>query len=353
MARERGHRGVRRRRARLRALPVHARRARRRLLRHLPPQVAAGADRHRLPLRAQGEDRRDLAADGGAAPSMDDNIRKFEEIGTHPAANHNAIAEALAFHRGIGAERKIARLRYLRDRWAKRLLAESDRVTDPHPARHAVHRRDLRSCSVDGIDPGKLAGWLLDKHRIVTTPIVHPEFTGHPDHAERLHDARRDRHLRRLDGAGDPEGDGIGVRRSSCVVRSARGGAGERASQRACRSSSVVRAREGAGERASQRACRSSSVMRAREGGAGERASQRACRSSSVMRACGGGGRAKGPRSGRVVRRPSCVLVGAGGGREGPQGRVVRRASCVVRGIGGGAGERASQRRSVEQLANA
>ena len=35
-----------------------------------------------------------------AAPaSMDDNVRKYEEIGTHPAANHNAIAAALAFHR--------------------------------------------------------------------------------------------------------------------------------------------------------------------------------------------------------------------------------------------------------------
>src|SRR2546426_8397185 len=34
-----------------------------------------------------------------AAPdSMQKDIRKFEEIGTHPAANHNAIAEALAFH---------------------------------------------------------------------------------------------------------------------------------------------------------------------------------------------------------------------------------------------------------------
>ena len=61
-----------------------------------------------------------------AAPaSMDDNIRKYEEIGTHPAANHNAIAAALAFHRAIGAERKIARLRFLRDRWAKRVQSES------------------------------------------------------------------------------------------------------------------------------------------------------------------------------------------------------------------------------------
>src|SRR5690606_17669977 len=47
--------------------------------------------------------------------------RKFEEIGTHPAANHNAIAEALTFHEGIGSERKAARLRYLRNRWADRL----------------------------------------------------------------------------------------------------------------------------------------------------------------------------------------------------------------------------------------
>ncbi|MEX1055658.1 MAG: aminotransferase class V-fold PLP-dependent enzyme, partial [Rhodothermales bacterium] len=37
-----------------------------------------------------------------AAPdTMDDNIRKYEEIGTHPAANYLAVAEALTFHEGI------------------------------------------------------------------------------------------------------------------------------------------------------------------------------------------------------------------------------------------------------------
>ena len=48
-----------------------------------------------------------------AAPAkMDENIRKYEEIGTHPAANHNAIAVALAFHRGDrrGAEGRAAAL---------------------------------------------------------------------------------------------------------------------------------------------------------------------------------------------------------------------------------------------------
>src|SRR4030095_4032015 len=63
-----------------------------------------------------------------AAPAkMDEDVRKYEEIGTHPAANHNAIAAALAFHREIGAERKAARLRWLRDRWAKRLTAANPR----------------------------------------------------------------------------------------------------------------------------------------------------------------------------------------------------------------------------------
>ena len=78
-----------------------------------------------------------MAADA----KQDDDIRKFEEIGTHPAANHNAIAEAIVFHRGIGAERKSARLRYLRDRWMKRLSADSRFVvnTSFDPALSLIH----------------------------------------------------------------------------------------------------------------------------------------------------------------------------------------------------------------------
>ncbi len=113
-----------------------------------------------------------------AAPSsMDENIRKYEEIGTHPAANHNAISVAAAFTRGIGLDRKAARLRFLRDRWADRLEKESSRV-------HVLTTRDDRhSCgiamvNVDGIDTPKLQQWLWGKHRIMTTTIVHPEFHG-------------------------------------------------------------------------------------------------------------------------------------------------------------------------------
>ena len=109
-----------------------------------------------------------------APPEMDGNIRKFEEIGTHPAANHNAIAEALTFYEGIGAERKAARLRYLRDRWAKRLekLPGVKILTPYDPAQSC----GLASVSVAGADPNKLVGYLWDKHRIIVTPIVHKEF---------------------------------------------------------------------------------------------------------------------------------------------------------------------------------
>jgi len=113
----------------------------------------------------------------GSGEGNQANIRKYEEIGTHPQANFNAVSTALAFSRGIGADRKIARLRYLRDRWAKRLLAESDRVKVLTPL-SGEKSGAICLFNVEGIDPGKLGGWLLDKHRIVSTPIVHPEFQG-------------------------------------------------------------------------------------------------------------------------------------------------------------------------------
>jgi len=112
-----------------------------------------------------------------ATAEQTNDVRKYEEIGTHPAANHNAIAVALAFHRAIGAERKIARLRQLRDRWAKRLLASSDRVRMLTPI-GPNESGAIGVVAVEGMDIGKLQGWLLAKHHIVTTPLIHPEFNG-------------------------------------------------------------------------------------------------------------------------------------------------------------------------------
>ncbi len=110
-----------------------------------------------------------------APPEMNANVRKFEEIGTHPAANHNAIAEALTFHEGIGPERKAARLRYLFQRWAKRLekLPKVTILTPYDPAQSC----GLASVAIEGMDVNKLVASLWDKDRIIVTPIVHKEFS--------------------------------------------------------------------------------------------------------------------------------------------------------------------------------
>jgi isopenicillin-N epimerase len=103
-----------------------------------------------------------------------DNIRKFEEVGTHPAANHLAIAEALLFHDSIGAERKAARLRYLRSRWADRVAAHprARLLTSTDPAQACA----IGTISLDGIDPVKLTAHLWDRARVIVTPIKHAEF---------------------------------------------------------------------------------------------------------------------------------------------------------------------------------
>ena len=113
-----------------------------------------------------------MAADA----KQDDDIRKYEEIGTHPAANHNAIAEAMVFHRGIGAERKSARLRYLRDRWMKRLATDPRFVinTSFDPAMGCA----IGNVGIRGVDTGKLQGHLWAKKRIFTVAIVHAEYQG-------------------------------------------------------------------------------------------------------------------------------------------------------------------------------
>jgi len=112
-----------------------------------------------------------------AAPAeMDGNVRKFEEIGTHPAANHNAIAEALVFQETIGLERKAARLRYLRDRWMRRLEGRAGvRIhTSFDPAMSCA----IGNVEIEGVDTAKLAQALWDRRRIIVVPIVHAEFQG-------------------------------------------------------------------------------------------------------------------------------------------------------------------------------
>jgi len=105
-----------------------------------------------------------------------DDIRKFEEIGTHPCPNKIAIGDALTFHQGIGSKNKEARLIYLRDRWAKRLL-KNDRIrlhTSLKPGKSCA----IATVEIKGIDTSAVAKELWDKYRIFVVAINHKEFTG-------------------------------------------------------------------------------------------------------------------------------------------------------------------------------
>ena len=113
-----------------------------------------------------------------APESMQGNIRKFEEIGTHPASQRDAITEALNFHESIGPERKAERFRYLRKRWSNRLreLPGVKILNSEDPEQSCA----IGFISVDGFDAPKLA-----KSSLGETP----------------HLDRRDRNARRIPGA--------------------------------------------------------------------------------------------------------------------------------------------------------
>jgi isopenicillin-N epimerase len=112
-----------------------------------------------------------------AAPDLlDKDIRKFEEIGTHPAANFLAIADALTFHEGIGPARKEARMLYLRDRWATR-LADQPRFR-MHTSLKPGCATGVATVEIEGIDAAKLADHLWEKDKIFTVAIVFKNHDG-------------------------------------------------------------------------------------------------------------------------------------------------------------------------------
>jgi selenocysteine lyase/cysteine desulfurase len=107
-----------------------------------------------------------------AAPEQQDNdIRKFEAIGTHPWAIRAALGEALAFHQAIGAERKAARLRYLTLRWANALKVHP-RVKVLTDLSEPAQAWGVAAVYIDGIDVRDLAKFLMDKYRIIVVPLV-------------------------------------------------------------------------------------------------------------------------------------------------------------------------------------
>jgi selenocysteine lyase/cysteine desulfurase len=107
-----------------------------------------------------------------AAPEQQDNdIRKFEAIGTHPWAIRAGLGEALAFHQAIGAERKAARLRYLTLRWANALKVHP-RIKILSELSEPPQVWGVAAVTIEDVDVRALARFLMSKYRILVVPLV-------------------------------------------------------------------------------------------------------------------------------------------------------------------------------------
>jgi selenocysteine lyase/cysteine desulfurase len=106
----------------------------------------------------------------------EDDIRKFEHLGTRPFYIEAAIGKAIDFHNMIGIKRKEARLLYLKNYWM-------EKVKDiPKVKLHTSFKKQfgcaIGMVSVEGKSPADLDSFLWDHYRIHTVPINRENISG-------------------------------------------------------------------------------------------------------------------------------------------------------------------------------
>ncbi len=112
----------------------------------------------------------------GSPDPEEDNIRKFEHLGTRNGAIEQAIGQAVDFHHLIGSERKQKRLYYLKNYWVKKL------ADLPQIKIHTPDSPELSGaiclCSIDGKDHSNVAQLLEKKYRIHVVAINWENISG-------------------------------------------------------------------------------------------------------------------------------------------------------------------------------
>lgn len=112
----------------------------------------------------------------GASEKEENDIRKFEHLGTRPFYIEEAIDKAIDFHDMIGSKRKEERLLYLKNYWM-------NKVKDlPGVKLHTSFKKEFGCAiglvSVDGKKPAELESFLWDKHKIHTVGIIWENISG-------------------------------------------------------------------------------------------------------------------------------------------------------------------------------
>lgn len=112
----------------------------------------------------------------GAPDPESDDIRKFEHLGTRSFAIEQAIGHAVNFFHMIGAERKEARLHYLKNYWAEKV-----RELPGVSIGTSLHRKygcAIGLLQVEGHDPTDVANYLFRNYRLHTVGIKWENING-------------------------------------------------------------------------------------------------------------------------------------------------------------------------------
>lgn len=112
----------------------------------------------------------------GAPDTQRDNIRKFENTGTRPFFIEQAIHKAIEFHEMIGAERKEARLHYLKNYWMQKVQ------TLPGVKLGTSLKKEFGCAiglvSVEGKKPAELDSFLMNNYKVHTVGIEWENIKG-------------------------------------------------------------------------------------------------------------------------------------------------------------------------------
>ena len=111
-----------------------------------------------------------------AGHPKEDNIRKFEALGTRPFFIEQAIGKAIDFHDLLGIERKMKRLHYLKNYWMKKVKeipgVKLNTSLDPRWG------CAIGNVIVEGKTPAALDSYLLDKYKVHTVGIEWENIKG-------------------------------------------------------------------------------------------------------------------------------------------------------------------------------
>ncbi|MEO0330133.1 MAG: aminotransferase class V-fold PLP-dependent enzyme [Bacteroidota bacterium] len=105
-----------------------------------------------------------------------DDIRKFESLGTRSFAPEQAIGQAIDFHNAIGAERKRARLHYLKRYWVDKVKDHPHiRINTPLSAEFSGA---LCNVGIEGMDAPDINSSLFKEYKIHATPVKWEALNG-------------------------------------------------------------------------------------------------------------------------------------------------------------------------------